>query len=656
MSYSITPLILLIFISLVVGVLSICVPNRLVVSCLPSALQKYVVAYALLFLFASFAFRFDLPINLLVTVFWIAIATSTLLIFLNIRSIFCNLKLISIVPLLIVCLPVFIIAIVPLILNGTIYVIGIDPPDLNGFSASYLSDNNSWATLLNVLDSLRNKDFWLKPTNQWALADYRTAVALDTLILLNRWGAASVSALFSTLTYQPIWVAVYSVTVFAFILNSLVIYFSIAKEVKSKLLCVAITFVAQGTSLVLLWGEGLFTHITVLPIFSLISVNLKKYFDSLKDENIYIGLAILIAGALVIWSESIVILGVLFLAYAIINSISLDENLSTVERFKINTISLLKLGINVFVIGSVFVVAFILLTMNHIFNGMPPGILVRDWSFLSIVVPLQTFFLDSSNNGNVLLKFNSSFGFRLFECVVFLFGTLYLKFSKNMNADSAVACAFTVLLFSLLNQTYVFWNVVTILQPAIIFGGYILIQDKFLSNSRATYLLKILVYVLSLSSIVTIVNTVGMYAKYTTPINEHSFNNAFTELSKNRPYAILTPSLDNKYQRLGWSGPLYWVNRRHSWAGSMVHYETEIEKNLEIAFYYDCEIEGINRCLKIKNNPIQKLQSGMLIQTNIKISEILRSDGVVDKLKLDNLIFKNFGVEPTTVESPPYKN
>ena len=109
--------------------------------------------------------------------------------------------------------------------------------------------------------------------------------------------------------------------------------------------------------------------------------------------------------------------------------------------------------------------------------------------------------------------------------------------------------------------------------------------------------------------------------------------------------AYLTPSLAEGYLRLGWDGPLFWVNKIDSWLGLKVSYKSEYDKNLDVVAYFNCSLEGADRCRAINQHTNGSLQEYQQYPTGIKVKDLLDQDGVVNKKRMSEEVKRIYGVQ-----------
>jgi hypothetical protein len=380
-----------------------------------------------------------------------------------------------------------------------------------------------------------------------------------------------------------------------------------------------------------------------MPILLLFCFYLPSIFS--KQHSIYqhFCAGLLFTSLLGTWSEGVNLLIILILGLILFNLI-FKASAYPLRQSNLNlAIHSLKAAgfISIFcaMLSPQAVVDFLLLTFNRVSHGFSPGILGFNWSLLDILTPLPFIRISGEQLPNMQLLVQRDSTGRIIESLIFLTTSLFFYRSKYF--INLIIAVFTIFIFSLIRQPYVFWNVVTILQPIVFLSIYLIIRERF-SNKICFSI----VFIFTIFTLYSVLNLQKDYRLYSRSIYENQFQvKKSSQVSLNSAVAYLTPSLSEGYLRLGWDRPLFWVNKIDSWLGLKVFYKTEYDKNLDVVAYFNCSLEGVDRCKAINQHANGSLQEYQQYQTGIKVKDLLGQDGVVNKKRMSEEVKRIFGVE-----------
>lgn len=616
------------------------VSNKLLIEGPSLLIQRVLIGYSVFILIIKFCLRSDYPyligyfpilILLIIGVYkfisefrWASVRISKLAV-----NIFASLIF-------------FWVAFYPIIFSDAIFYGNLDPGDLNGFSAGYLSDGGSWSSLLSMRDSIFGSSSWWNLTGQeYSLSDYRASVSYDNFVMLQRWGLPIASSEISKLFQLPIWFGVFTATLSLFMLIPAIV-FDFCKEnkattVESWLLSQSVA----GVSIVILWYEGLFAHIAAMPVLLFLLFNFLKIFKNGYANFKCLIPSLFIASLLCTWFESVNVVVVVYLATVITLLLFKNSNKDLTKSRMDSLIEALKFGFAIaifcIIISPHSLIDFFLINLSRIYSGFSPGILGLNWSMLDILLPFPLIRVIDGNLPNINLWIEMGPLGRIIESAIAL--SLCFIFYKSKYFINLFIFALSILIFSLLKQPYVFWNVVTILQPVIFSFVYLSIDKKIL-KIRKTFLL----FIFSIATVSSIFVLQHDYSIYSRHIYREQFSLIQESSIDSKEIAYITPSLSAGYLRLGWDAPLIWINRIDSWLGLKVKY-SNFEKDIEIVAYYNCQSEGKERCAQIKKYGNKSLVENNQFRTGNTVRDFLNKDGSVDKLKLEAEVFKLFGIK-----------
>jgi hypothetical protein len=505
---------------------------------------------------------------------------------------------------------------------GAIFFGNVDPGDLHGYAVGYLKEG-SWAKLH---DSWRhvgtNASPWEGSGEQYSFSDYRLAVAFDYLVFSVRWGMPVIANWVNQNFHQDVYVGILVSSALPFFLAPLLVYDFFKK--KFNLRCSSITFFLTFLSFgistpVLLWHEGLLNHVAVLPIFILMLLTADDLLEMPNLKKILI-FSLLYVASITIWSEASILIAIYLAIYVFFILIERERRLNYSDYIK----RIIILGILIFLCSFLIfpeaLIDFIYLCFNRIKHHYPPGILAFDWSFLDIFLPFPLVWVDAKIANNIQLIFNFSKYQRIIEAIIFL-GISFWFYSRDKGSRNLFIVAIIIFLFSILNKPYIYWNVVTLLMPLIVYGMYAFIKNIFPEYSLKSYCIIISILGLSFTQFLQY-----RYAGISQSIKPNQFSLDETNLKSEKKIAILTPSEKNGYLRYGWNHDFHWLNKRVSWFGQNVQFRNN-DKSLIVAYYYDCEIEGAKMCEIIKRTT--GLSERKIYLSNLRVSEILDVNGRV---------------------------
>jgi hypothetical protein len=618
------------------------IPNSFLIEGPSHSIQRIVLGYSIFIIAVRFCLRSDYPI--LIGYLFLAL----LLIF----GLFTNLRsfkrpranFIVLVPYLFAILYTAWIVAYPIIFSGAIFYGNHDPGDLNGFSVGFLKDGNSWSDLIGIGSSeAQNNSWWQSSGLEYTYPDYRAAVGFDNFAMLQRWGLPIIAAQLSIILKMPVWLEVFISAAAFFMLIPAIIYDYAQNKHINKIESILLSYSVSGVSLSLLWNEGLFAHIAAMPILLLFSFYLPSFFNKRLSIGQCFGTGLLITSLLGTWGEGVNLLIVLILGLILCRFIFKESS----EPFPQSNTTLAIDSLKAVGFASIFCVIispqaaldFLLLTVNKMSNGFSPGILGFNWSILDILAPLPFVRISGEQLPNMQLLVQRGPTGRIIESLIILFIALF--FYKSKYFINLIIAVFSIFVFSLARQPYVFWNVVTILQPIIYLSIYLIIRERF--SPKVSF---VTIFIFTIVTMYSVFNLQKDYSLYSRSIYADQFQVKNTSrVNLNEPVAYLTPSLAGGYLRLGWDRPLFWVNKIDSWLGLKVSYKSELHKNLEVVAYFNCASEGEARCNAIKKNAIQPLQEYQQYQTGIKVKDLLDQDGVIDKKRMAEEVKRIFGVD-----------
>ncbi len=606
------------------------------------SVQRVVLGYSLLIVVLRFCLRNDYPL-IVGYIFLIP------LFFLGLLSVIrcfksTNINFLSFIPYLLCVVVVVWIAAYPIFFSNVIFYGNHDPGDLNGFSAGFLKGGNSWSDLMAIGNDATHKSMWWQSSGrEYSFPDYRAAVSYDNFAMLQRWGLPIVAAQMSFLLKLPVWLGVFSSAAAFFFLIPIIIYDFAQKNGISKFESILLSYSVSGVSLCLLWYEGLFAHIAAMPILLLFSFYLPSIFSKRHLIYHYFGAGLLATSLLGTWGEGVNLLIILFIGLILFKFIYGMSTISISESRTSRVISLVKAAgfssIFCVLLSPQAVIDFSLLTFNKISHGFSPGILGFNWSIFDIFAPLPFIRISGDNLPNFQLLVQAGPTGRIIESLIFLIISMF--FYKSKYFISLIIPVFTIFIFSLARQPYIFWNVATILQPIIFLSIYLMIRERF--SAKVNYFVILIFTVLTMYSVSMLQKDYSLYSR---SISEDQFQvKIANQGSSNTPVAYITPSLAEGYLRLGWEAPLFWVNKIDSWLGLKIIYSTEHSKNLEVVAYFSCSVEGVDRCRAINQHTSQSMEGYQQYPTGLKVKDFLDEGGVVDRKRMAEEVKRIFGVE-----------
>jgi len=617
-------------------------PNSFLIEGPSQFIQRVVLGYSILIIVIRFCLRSDYPMIVGYMVLAPLILFGAFKAIRNFKLPGMNFLILG--PYLLVMLYAAWIVAYPIIFSGAIFYGNHDPGDLNGFSAGFLKDGGLWSDLMMVgSDQAQNGRWWQSSGQEYSFPDYRAAVGFDNFVMLQRWGLPIISAQMSIIPMVPIWLSVFTAAASFFMLIPVIIYDFARKNSIGKIESVLLSYAVPGVSLCLLWYEGLFAHIAAMPVLLLFSFYLPSILSKQHSIGQYFIAGLLVTSLLGTWGEGVNLIIILSLGLILYEFIYKKP----VEPFRwcslIRVVNLLKAGglISIFcvMISPQAAIDFSLLTLNRISHGFSPGILGFNWSILDIFSPLPFIRISGDQLPNMQLLVQRGSAGRIVESAIFL--TLALFFYRSKYFINLIIAVFAIFIFSLTRQPYVFWNVVTILQPIIFLSFYLIIRERL--SARGNLLVLFIVTIATVYSVLTLQKDYRLYSR---SIYEDQFQvKKSSRVSLNSSLAYLTPSLAEGYLRLGWDGPLFWVNKIDSWLGLKVSYKSEYDKNLDVVAYFNCSLEGADRCRAINQYTNGSLQEYQQYPTGIKVKDLLDQDGVVNKKRMSEEVKRIYGVQ-----------
>lgn len=543
--------------------------------------------------------------------------------------------------------PYVCIAYFPWLNDSAVFFSSIDPPDLNGFAAGFLKDGGDWRQLQILFKEAAGHARWWEPVkDHWTLADYRGAVALDTLVLLLRWGHAAVAAQMSWVTDRPIWFGVFVATALPFFLCPVIVMDACRARGASAPVACVLTVCAAGTAGSLLWNEGLFAHIAATPILTLIMLHFVAFSTKCMRLGQRLSLACLLSTLVITWSDSIAILVVLA---SILITISFISPLRTGICSGALLTHMVACGVLCVAIAPQFIAGFVLIYLGRLAHGFSPGILTAGWSLAGILLPFPIISIRGPETPGIALLFSAGLGHRLAEIICLLALGAFLFARRCREGIELIVVALTAFVFTVGNQPYVFWNTIITIQPSLIINTFFALPERVAAIRRGQAAI-----VYALAMVVTQWTLQHQYGLHATPIHARQFDTDFSLAVSGKRFAYLTPTLASGYQRLGWHGELYWANRRRSWEDRFVTYRGSAETDRLLYLYFDRDVEGTARCDAIMKATGGRLREKQVLPTTTTIGSLLDHNGMVDKGLLDALIVKEFGVQPRHTEFPPY--
>lgn len=617
-------------------------PNSFLIEGPSQNIQRVILGYSIFIIVIRFCLRSDYPMF----VGYIVLALLALLGLFNAAKNFklSGIKFLILGPYLLAMLYTVWIVAYPIIFSGAIFYGNHDPGDLNGFSAGFLKDGGSWSDLMAIGNDLAQNDSWWQSSGrEYSFPDYRAAVGFDNFVMLQRWGLPIISAQMSAILKLPTWFGVFVAATVFFMLIPVVIYDFARKNCISKIQSILLSYSVSGVSLCLLWYEGLFAHIAAMPILLLFTFYLPSFFSNRNSIGQYFVAGLLVTSLLGTWAEGVNLLIVLSLGLILFRLIYKIPAEPLYQGNVIQVMHFLKAAgfISIFcvIISPQAAIDFLLLTFNRISHGFSPGILGFNWSILDIFSPLPFIRISGDQLPNMELLVQRGSTGRIVESVIFL--TIILFFYRSKYFINLIISVFAIFVFSLTRQPYVFWNVVTILQPIILLSLYLIFRERF--SLRVNFLAILIFTIATMYSVVSLQNDYRLYSR---SIYEDQFQvKKISPVSLYPAVAYLTPSLAGGYLRLGWDGPLFWVNKIDSWLGLKVSFKSEYHKNLDVVAYFNCSLEGADRCNAINQHTNGLLKEYQQYQTGIKVKDLLDQDGVVNKKRMSEEVKRIFGVQ-----------
>jgi hypothetical protein len=605
-----------------------------------SNIQKIIIGYSIIAIIIQICIRSDYPLYVAYTVLFILLLIGTFRCFKYFHSLNYNF-LIIILSLISTLLIIWIVA-YPLLFSGAIFYGNIDPGDLNGFASGYLIDRPTWSNMMLMRNEMSLSGIWSRSSGiEYSYPDYRAAVSYDNFIILRRWLLPIISSEISRILQLPTWFGVFFGGLSFFLLIPVVIFDFCRRNSLSLPESLMLAYSVCGISLPLLWYEGLFAHIAAMPILLLFIFNITSIFSGTHSIGKYFVISLLTISLLITWAEGISLLIILFFGYVLAQFI-FSRRGNSLLKYKLILNKFVASGyilILCILISPQIVIDFILLNINRLVHGFSPGILGFNWSLLDIFLPFPFVRIVGGNLPNIQLFFERDVSGRIIESLVLFLFTLCLF--KNKLFLNLLIAVFTIFVFSATGQPYVFWNIATILQPIILISIYLFLRESISKKINITIL--IIFMSLTIYSMLIIQKD---YSKFSRSIYQEHFQvKKVSEFNPSSRVAYLTPSLAEGYLRLGWDQPLYWVNKIDSWLDLKVQYKTESDKNLNIVAYYNCSLEGLDRCMAINKYSNGSLKEYQQYSTGLKLNDILGLDGTVDKKRMSEEVRRIFGVE-----------
>jgi len=515
-------------------------------------------------------------------------------------------------------------------------------PDLDGnlMSSAYLLDGyRRYEILKNFEQSVGSLDWWnLKISNYLALPDFRQPTAIEFFLRSHRWSHAVLTALISRASGEPVWFGFFTLVSFSVLLTSkLLVDFMHRNKLSTKAAAFSALLIFSSQSYVLMIYEGILVQLIATPIMLFLSLNWEWITNKVRvSQLVFVGT--LISGLMSTYGEGVQIVAALAMVVCIFDYIKnhRQHKFGNLEQVK-NQLLLLLI---IFCVNPVAFVDFITWTLGRLDFNFAGGALHLHWSLIALLLPIPNVYLTGPNLPGINLIFSSSYGERLIEIIVLTIALSCAAYYLTASAKRIYILSIVIFAAVLTGHNYALWKVATALQPVLL--SYILISAFKLFHSRV---LHIITLALVLLNVIGNASLLSNYYNFAQPMRFETVRKKDSQLTLDTQIPFLTPSQSRIYLQRGMFGPLNWINggyRGPDWEPNFYYSDAS---NAELFAYYDCDAEGIVRCKNIRNhNP--KAQAMKLFPTGLTVSELLSSDGVIDRRKVNEAIGKVFNVNP----------
>ncbi len=544
------------------------------------------------------------------------------------------------VSILVPFLPLVTILVFPSLSRDALFFFNHGPDnDGNLMSSSYLLADFSRRDLVALYETATGHDNWwnLKEDKYLALPDFRDPTAIEFFLRSHRWGHASLTALLSRVADQQVWVSFFALLTFSAFLVSR-IFFAEAKRLGLSFWAALSLATALGFSqtYILMIYEGINVQLIATPIFLFLLFRT----DWLLGQGTLINqllMAFFISSLLGTYGEGVQILGVFWIVL-LLTHLTTEYHLARSVEATLVT-KLFFLGIFVFLIDPIAVIDFIKWSYGRYEFGFAGGALFKDWLITPVLSSIPYLHLTGSKDPGIVLFFSGSFFLRLLEAFAFaVFGYFLFRYCRNRGIVM-IAISLTLVIFSLPDHAYAIWKVATALQPLFVIVVASVLWSRLKVSQFAVWMrLYLTINILGFSLLL------ANYFDYAQPANAGQMPFVINQ-PIHQNYVFVTPSQSRIYLQIGYVRPLTWANGGYRGPNWEPNFNYLTSNELRLVAYFDCDAEGLQRCERIKRFS-SELVERTFTEIDIELSEIIDSNGIVDRQKLNRAVEEIFGVKP----------
>ena len=271
--------------------------------------------------------------------------------------------------------------------------------------------------------------------------------------------------------------------------------------------------------------------------------------------------------------------------------------------------------------------------------GFAGGALFKDWLITPVLSSIPYLHLTGSKDPGIVLFFSGSFFLRLLEAFAFaVFGYFLFRYCRNRGIVM-IAISLTLVIFSLPDHAYAIWKVATALQPLFVIVVASVLWSRLKVSQFAVWMrLYLTINILGFSLLL------ANYFDYAQPANAGQMPFVINQ-PIHQNYVFVTPSQSRIYLQIGYVRPLTWANGGYRGPNWEPNFNYLTSNELRLVAYFDCDAEGLQRCERIKRFS-SELVERTFTEIDIELSEIIDSNGIVDRQKLNRAVEEIFGVKP----------
>lgn len=500
-------------------------------------------------------------------------------------------------------------------------------PDLTGhlLSARTIFEKLTYKSYINNYENVVGNIEWWKGTDKaWADSDFRGAIDSEFLITCFRYGHGIISTFAAFLGNMEIWAGLLVGICISLLIASLLIYSKFKQEKHTTLIATSITaLIIFSHSYILMVHEGIIAQIFALPFIFYLTLYAKKLFFQRKNFFGYTGTALIISALMSTMSEGIIIvIAYAFLIGALekIHSKLNRGNLKNMEFKPFIYILLLTVMLEPKIFLDYIKNQQLRASQGFIYSGFGNV----PWDISSLITSRPYLRINDSLLNWNLISTNTRMQnlFLMTIITIILIGICDKK--NHLIPVTAIALMLYGLIF--LEANYPLWKTTVLLQPILLLSLLSAIKTRSLRNFS-----NVITPILAIVIITSSVSLLNDYSKYANHLNKSNFTFENRNYSEGE-YAFLTPTANGEYSNLGASGSFVYLNS--GWGPRF----TDQNKDLEIVYFYSCDIEDCNK----KSNNID-FPPNRVKASGVKVKTVLDVNGNVDQRKLEYLRKMAFG-------------